>query len=393
MKTQCNALTSKKNRCSKKSNNNFGYCTIHTKMINNGKNITNWIDLNNIPIFAEHKVNLPNENKIYQIEIPNLDNLDNMDKLNKENELLDEEIDKEIEIIKSEETKNKIECGCCFEMYDLCNIVSCGHSNHNSCKECTKQYIINQINEKKQLICMFNSINKCGEIYNQESAFYVLSNDIKIYEQYIDYQQVDSATKIASVIDNYHICPFCSKWGIIVENQFPDIFHPQNIKNITCENCSTMFCINCRKEYHGNDTCNKIYRPNKDIIRQTIDRVIDDSTIHNCPKCFTKYSKEDGCNLMTCPSCKTYSCYLCNLIIKPLNGRKYWHFSNDKGCCPLYNHLGISDNKYITKGNINFNNTKVVESLKNLVLENIDNIDVKKMIISDIKQRGYKINV
>ena len=96
---------------------------------------------------------------------------------------------------------------------------------------------------------------------------------------------------------------------------------------------------------------------------------------------------------MTCPSCKTYSCYLCNLIIKPKNGRKYWHFSNSMGYCPLYNHMGKSNDKYITKGNIDFNNKKVIESLKALVLENMDNIDIKKMLISDIKKRGYKINV
>ena len=220
----------------------------------------------------------------------------------------------------------------------------------------------------------------------------VCGEDRQLLERYMDYRRVDEATQLAVVVDNYHICPFCSKWGVIVENQFPGD-HPQNINNLTCGNCETMFCIRCRKPYHGNDTCNRIYFPNEEEIRKTIDRVISDAIIHGCPKCHTKYMKMDGCNLMTCPSCKSYSCYLCNLVIKPKRGQKYWHFSNEKNRCPLYNHKGMTSTKEVTKGNVDYNNKKVLDALKNLVMENMDNLDVKKLLVRDIKKRGYKLNV
>ncbi len=305
-----------------------------------------------------------------------------------EQKKIDDELDREIEEIYEDCTA---ECKVCFCEYGMNSIVTCGVSGHTSCTECTKMYITGAINDKKRVSCMFDPTDKCGNAYSDEMILITCGDDQKLHERYLEYQRVDQATQIATVIDNYHICPFCSKWGVIVENQFPGN-HPQNIQNLTCGSCDTMFCIQCRKAYHGNDTCNKILNPNADEVRKVIDRVITDAIIHNCPKCHTKYMKMDGCNLMTCPSCKAYSCYLCDLVIRPKHGQKYWHFSSDKGRCPLYNHKGCTSVKDVTKGNTDYNNKRVLEALKKLLIENMDNVKVKKLLINDITKRGYKIN-
>jgi hypothetical protein len=322
------------------------------------------------------------DGKRYIIEIAEL--LDD----NKIGEELEKELETEMEDMKRD---CKVECKVCLDEYDLDHIVTCGVSDHTSCLECTKMYITGLINDKKKVSCLFDPTDKCGSIYSDCDIGMVCGEDQILLERYFDYRRVDEATQIATVVDNYHICPFCSKWGIIVDNQFPGD-HPQNIKNLTCGNCHIMFCIKCRKAYHGNDTCNKIQTSTEDEVRKTIDRVITEAIIHNCPKCHTKYMKMDGCNLMTCPSCKAYSCYLCDLVIKPKNGQKYWHFSNNKGRCPLYNHKGNTSAKEVTKGNTDYNNKKVLGALKKLVIENIESPEIKSLLVKSITKRGYKIN-
>lgn len=282
------------------------------------------------------------------------------------------------------------ECGCCFEELERSDIIKCNKSiypkkDHVSCVDCSKRYIEQSINNKLKLKCMF----KCNHEYDQTTINKVISDDLDLSIKYTEYRSVDVATSLAQNLSNYHTCPFCSKWGIIVDNVYPPE-HPQSISNVRCEICDMLFCIICRKAYHGNDSCNKIDSSNPDIIRLTIDRVIDDATIHKCPKCFTKYNKEDGCNFMTCPSCNTYSCYLCNMILVPRNGLKYWHFSNNPSQCSLYNHKGGTDDQSINKGNTDYNNLRVVRALKDILMEN-DRSDINKALRFEIKNRGYNI--
>ena len=39
-----------------------------------------------------------------------------------------------------------------------------------------------------------------------------------------------------------------------------------------------------------------------------------------CPNCKTKFFKEEGCNKMSCPKCKTSICYLCKQVVKVRKG-------------------------------------------------------------------------
>jgi hypothetical protein len=60
--------------------------------------------------------------------------------------------------------------------------------------------------------------------------------------------------------------------------------------------------------------------------------------VRTCPNCHQAFVKnDDGCNKMTCPVCRTTSCYLCRNEIPP---KGYQHFTNKlattKGKCPLW---------------------------------------------------------
>jgi hypothetical protein len=413
---KCIALTAKNTQCNFSQMTNC-LCTLHNKMRNKGKNIRTIPDpdaqnknKNIVPLATGTLVRVP----IQQ---------DQIDQVNDANSM-------QIATISENNTMDNIECICCYGTYQPDMLIGCTGSNpctgpgvpetigtgplvpetigtgtnpcitsvappdpdplnHRICRTCMRAYIAMIINDKKKIQCVFD--NKCNGHYRDRDIEAAL--DDKLLARFKDYRAVDQATRLARLLDNYHVCPFCSKYGIIIENVPGYQIH--HIKNLQCqyENCGMVWCIECRKAYHGTDPCNKINTLNKEMIRRTIDETIDAATIHNCPKCFTKYNKEDGCNLMTCPSCETHSCYLCNMLIEPKNGLKYWHFkpvgSSSKTQCPLYNTSEKSNENNITKGNINLNNRKIIDALKILIKINETNPEITNCIKENLFKRGY----
>lgn len=398
---KCIALTIKNQRCKFNVQKNDQLCVRHIRLRDNGRNIkfVNDIVYQDQEEFNHEEIPIPNpdfniepnidispaNDLIYQLEDYNLVHNDNIDC-----------------------GENIIECVCCFDTYSSNKIISCTKSNgknkHTMCHGCAKMFIENVINDKKKIKCILNK--ECDGEYDDSDLASIL--DKKLYERYSEYMKVDLATRLAPILDNYHLCPFCSKYGIIIEN-VPGYIN-QHVKTIECMNdeCRTTWCVQCRKAYHGNDPCNKIYTDNHDVLNRTINETIDAAIIHNCPKCFTKYNKEDGCNMMTCPSCEAHSCYLCGILINPINGAKYWHFkgsgsADNNAQCPLYN-ITDPSSKYtsedVTKANLDFNNKKVINALNNLIEINKDNIHIVAGIKKNLASRGYvqfkeikKINV
>ena len=287
------------------------------------------------------------------------------------------------------------ECQCCFDSFTKEETITCTGASeehvHTFCKDCVKGYLENVMNDKKSICCMMSGEGCEGRYRDKDIA---ISLNDKQYERYQDYMEVDDATSLAKTLDNYNICPFCSKFGVIVDN-IPG-HEDQHIIKIDCPMCKKTWCIKCRKESHGNDPCGKINTDDKDVIRKLVDMTIDDAVIHNCPKCYTKYNKIDGCNLMTCPSCHTYSCYLCGLLIVKKRGVKYWHFkgsgSADRNAiCPLYNdgQSGLLGLIGVRNGNQEYNNKKVIKALHNLIDINYGNKSVTDGILLEIISRGY----
>lgn len=287
------------------------------------------------------------------------------------------------------------ECQCCLCETDKQDIILCTKASdkfrHVCCKDCVKAYFENVLNEKKPIKCMMCTDDEnCGGNYKEADIISSLRDD-KLIERYHEYLAVEQVTKLSNCLSNYHICPFCSEYGIIIDND--PRYEEYNIKNVDCAKCGAIWCLNCRKGYHGHDPCNKVDSTDANIIRKVVDETIDEATIHKCPQCFTKYNKEDGCNLMTCPSCKAHSCYLCNMLIKEINGSKYWHFGSKSGSgCTIYNtDASPTSDKAVKMANVNYNNTKVISALKKLIMTNYDNNDVVKAIIKELSTRGYNV--
>jgi hypothetical protein len=401
--SRCQALTVRKAQCSLNTLTGSNLCHVHKKMADRGKQIHVYLhNANRANEVKQSDVIVPNTHlRIYPIEKKNTKKSKTKNSVKSKRTKKDDPDDEQYGI--SDDIKNyelfeplylseENECKCCFEKYSPSEVIMCTGSNqkfqHITCRDCLKGYMESVLNEKRSVGCMM-SCEGCGGRYNDLEVKMILPEDD--YKRYVESTSVEEAISLAKILDNYFTCPFCSKYGVIIDDT-----DQLNNQSILCQQCKKNWCIKCRNESHVPDPCGKLRNSDDESIRKVIELTIDDSMIHKCPKCFTRYDKEDGCNLMTCKSCHTYSCYICGIQIVPKNNLKYWHFkgsgSADKDAvCLLYNNEKGGSKEDITAANIDYNNKRIIESLQKLIDINMDNPEIAQKLYEHIIKRGFKI--
>ncbi|KAJ8266812.1 hypothetical protein GJAV_G00134970 [Gymnothorax javanicus] len=125
-----------------------------------------------------------------------------------------------------------------------------------------------------------------------------------------------------------------------------------------CPSCQYAFCTLCKRGYHGVSHCRATadelrslrdeyesssdegkkfleQRFGKRVIQKAVEESFSrewlDQNCKNCPRCGTNIQKIDGCNKMTCTSCKQYFCWLCLGLLTRVN--PYSHFNNSSSPC------------------------------------------------------------
>ena len=116
-------------------------------------------------------------------------------------------------------SKDSYDCCCCFGTFGKDNLVTCTGASethqHITCRECVSRYLETVLNSKLKIECMMKA-DDCGGTYSDFDI--LMSLDDKLIDRYREYKAVDEATQLASCLDNYHICPFCNGYGIIIDN-------------------------------------------------------------------------------------------------------------------------------------------------------------------------------
>ncbi|XP_056330231.1 E3 ubiquitin-protein ligase RNF14-like isoform X2 [Danio aesculapii] len=123
-----------------------------------------------------------------------------------------------------------------------------------------------------------------------------------------------------------------------------------------CPSCQFVFCTLCKRTYHGLSICKEIelrmlkearekeqelleeterlyYEKRLEEI-ETEDTLSEDWVTKNCkqcPICHTNIQKSDGCNKMTCFSCRGYFCWLCLTVLG--GSDPYLHFRDSESPC------------------------------------------------------------
>lgn len=299
------------------------------------------------------------------------------------------------------DTANEIEkintCKCCYEEFEQEHsnaLVCCSgitlKNKHKVCKECLTNYIKSNINPGScSLECMFENSDGCGGTYPLSEIEALLSTDD--YERFMDNYVITATLKMSNLIENYQICPFCSKYGIELEKMN---FNYENRIPVKCGRCYETWCSHCYKNHGVSESCFTIRCDalNSDEIEKKISEIeklilntLDDAIIHKCPSCNTEYIKDDGCNKITCTVCGAVSCYLCGEKIEKRNETYYWHFSgnvfNDgKTYCKLY-----SDDDPL-EGNAKY----IYKSLKDKLMRLIENNEEQIAVIIQYVLRENK---
>jgi len=285
------------------------------------------------------------------------------------------------------EIENSDVCKCCFEEITINREVKCSsNSEHVFCGDCVDGYVKSNLTKGiATYCCMFHSSDNCGGTYKAERVLDSIS-DVITRNQFIETHLIYSTAQLASVLDNFCICPHCKKYGVIRNTD--DII-------LQCEYnaCRRRWCIKCNGEHDINHQTNSCLKAvNEDNYKTFIDNLITNSILHKCPSCFTAFVKDDGdgCNCMTCPKCNTHSCYVC--YEKLPKDDYYRHFGS--GRCPLFNVSEQQSNNENTRtiGNRQFHEDKIISACRNLVAENLDRHELCQKM-SDYIVNVHKINI
>jgi hypothetical protein len=109
--------------------------------------------------------------------------------------------------------------------------------------------------------------------------------------------------------DNIVICPN-KDCGDVVEVDYNNLYIPR----VTCQSCLMNWCRVCLvNPFHEGKSCVAFeVSQNKTDNGKYIYQMHKKGKLHFCPACKVATLKNDGCNKMTCFTCKTKWCWLCN---------------------------------------------------------------------------------
>jgi len=295
-------------------------------------------------------------------------------------------------------------CYCEYEHNELTKCNSPGCKNHISCYKCLLGHVKSLINDGiGSMDCMFNSSDKCGGVYVENDIRKAIAEDDEnannkqeFLNKWNEIVIMTDITRIASICEDYQICPLCCKWGCIFESH-PEFVNTYNTSYfITCGGCGKLWCSNCKRKEHMGRSCyclefdnNENHNKKKEVIRNMLLDMVSRVLTHGCSICGCIYIKEEGCNLMTCPKCMGLSCYICGMKLHIRNNNKYWHFSGHEGAegdatCPLWNNKA-GDGK-ANQGNTEYNMRKIESEIELFLNENKNNNSIHDLIKTEIKE-------
>ena len=236
-------------------------------------------------------------------------------------------------------------CKCCYNdqvpnnQLIRCSNVSC-ENGHFACVDCIRGYVDSNIQAGASLKCMFG----CEGVYDRDIMRMALT--VETFSKFCIALEIQEVSEIANILANYQICPFCSRYGCVVDT-------PQQVKCVKCDN---IWCSKCRRRNHAGDCYSLLFGQDETILEKcnTVDKMLQELSTnalsHSCSSCGVKFYKEEGCNHMVCPRCRTSSCYVCGVkierkMILTLLGMvpsEYYHFKGSPladatATCPLYN--------------------------------------------------------
>ncbi|KZT20220.1 hypothetical protein NEOLEDRAFT_1172659 [Neolentinus lepideus HHB14362 ss-1] len=232
-----------------------------------------------------------------------------------------------------------IDCGCCFSPYAFNKLIQCPDA-HLFCPDCMTSYVGNLLGMGDPNIkCMDQS--GCKELFTDgELRRFMAPKLLELYEKVRTRKDIEAAQ-----LDGLEECPYC-EYKVVIESVEEKLFRCEN------KECGAVTCRACKKDNHLPKSCKEVEDDKKIDARHTVEEAMTKALMRNCPKCSKAFIKESGCNKMTCPNCRTLSCYVCRQVITG-----YDHFGQpppytgpkDANKCPLWDPVEQRHNDEVTK--------------------------------------------
>ena len=213
-------------------------------------------------------------------------------------------LDKNENDMVNDEDKAEGECGLCYEKISKKdksnNTLPCGDLY---CNHCWFNYLKTLISESKvdEIKCMNH---ECYDIIPEKFILKHISNDEHLLEKYKRFKKRVEIFKDK----NKKICPNPDCDSFLQKSELT--------KYVQCEN-GHEYCFECLKPPHGDEQCN--YNIDKQFMEWK-----EGKRVKRCPRCKMYTEKNEGCNHMTCVTCKYQWCWLCE---GPYN---YGHYDSGK---------------------------------------------------------------
>jgi len=194
------------------------------------------------------------------------------------------QIEKEIEKVVKKDNYIGNECGICFgQPNNPYKAVLCTNECKPFCKNCLEELVLQVVDSQENLPL------KCPSCLNCISL-----RDIKILIKFNDFKKLMKFSLNKFVNVNNKKYKFCPKPGC---ESVVKIRPNQSVKEpLVCEICKFHFCLDCNQFFHPNISCEDFKLG---------------SGVKKCPNCNVPVFKAEGCNHMTCASCRIHFCWTC----------------------------------------------------------------------------------
>lgn len=191
------------------------------------------------------------------------------------------------------------ECPVCYGQFKPYEGVTLTFCFHSFCKPCLSESV--KHSEELEVTCpaLVDGNTKCSAII-QDAAI----RDLLTEEDFQRFQDRCLQTAEAVIPNTVHcLTPNCRGWVELIGE----------VESFDCLICDVTNCVYC-KAIHGDQSCEdyqaNIQRKDDEIKSEArLKTMVETREGMRCPKCGVMITKIEGCDFMTCTTCKTGICW------------------------------------------------------------------------------------